>query len=84
MSEPLMILPARMVAAPGAPKKRGHADRPGTGPKGETCGSCEHLAKRHFAKTYTKCGLTKATWTGGGGSDVRHKDPACSFWKARA
>lgn len=84
MAEPLMMLPLSATGHAQAVKKRGHADRPGTGPKGESCGSCNHLAKRRLSKTYTKCGLTEATWTGGGGSDVRHKDPACSFWQARA
>lgn len=84
MSEPLMLLPLSATGHAPAAKKRGHAARPGTGPAGETCGSCHHIAKRRLGKAYTKCGLTQANWTGGGGSDVRHKDPACSFWKAAA
>ena len=59
---------------------KGHAFRPGTGPEGETCGSCAHLARKTMAKTYLKCGLNRAAWTGGGGSDVRARDPACKFW----
>ena len=82
--EPLMLLPPSALVKTNRVRKRGHADHPGTGPEGETCGSCTHIAKRHLAKTYTKCGLTKATWTGGGGSDVRNKDAACSRWQARA
>jgi hypothetical protein len=82
MSEPLMLLPASALRATTTPK-RGHADRPGTGPDGETCGSCKFLVKKQMAKAYTKCELTKKTWTGGGGSDIRHKDPACSFWFAK-
>lgn len=27
-------------------KCRGHADVPGHGPKGETCGTCEHIVRR--------------------------------------
>lgn len=76
----LMILPPSALLGTVV-KKRGHADRPGTGPKGETCGSCRHIAKRQMAKVYTKCGLTRATWSGGGATDVRHKDPACSRWE---
>jgi hypothetical protein len=80
MSEPLMLLPASALRSTTTPK-RGHAARPGTGPEGETCGSCKHLARRQMSKAYIKCGLTKATWTGGPGSDIRAKDPACSRWE---
>ena len=60
--------------------RRGHADYPGTGPEGETCGSCTHLARKQMAKTYLKCKLMESKWTGGGGTDVRARDPACSKW----
>ena len=83
VSEPLMLLPASAMRATTVPK-RGHADRPGTGPEGETCGTCQHYTARRMSKTYRKCALTKATWTGGPGSDIRAKDPACSRWDARA
>jgi hypothetical protein len=64
-------------------KKRGHMAPPGTGPKGETCGSCRHLYRNHMAKTYLKCELNRAKWTGGGGTDVRARDEACSHWKPK-
>lgn len=63
-------------------KPKGHAGIPGTGPKGETCKSCRHLARLEFAKTYLKCGLMRNRWTGGPGTDVRAKDPACWKWEA--
>jgi hypothetical protein len=63
-------------------KKSGHAWRPGTGPQGETCKTCEHLVRKQMAKTYLKCGLMRAHWTGGGGTDVRASDPACREWKS--
>lgn len=83
MTQELMVLP------PGAlrqshTKKRGHAAQPGTGPKGETCGSCTNLHRTRLAKTYLKCELRRSTWTGGGGTDVRAKDPACSFWAVKS
>lgn len=59
------------------PRKAGHAMPPGTGPAGETCGSCVHLFR---AKTYLKCWLRRDRWTGGGASDVRAGDPACVKW----
>lgn len=76
----------KMRAAPVRVKKRreplpaGHADRPGTGLAGETCGSCKHLYRNRQAKTYLKCALTRACWTGGRKTDVRAKDAACSKW----
>jgi hypothetical protein len=80
MTDQLMILPPSALLGVTV-KKRGHAARPGTGPEGETCGTCKHLVRRQMAKTYMKCGLTMAKWTGGAGSDIRHKDPACSKWE---
>ena len=64
------------------PKPSGHAARPGSGPAGETCDSCQHLARIQMAKTYLKCGLARAIWTGGRKSDVRARDAACSKWSA--
>lgn len=63
--------------------KRGYAAPPGTGPDGETCGSCAHIASKPMAKTYHKCGLMKRAWTGGSGSDVLVKSPACRLWEPR-
>jgi hypothetical protein len=64
------------------PEPRGHAWTPGTGPVGETCGSCQHLARNRMAKTYLKCGKNKSRWTRGRASDVRARDLACKFWEA--
>ena len=44
---------------------RGHAWKPGTGPAGETCWTCQHIVRRHLAKTYLKCGKNEKAWTGG-------------------
>ena len=60
---------------------RGGADRPGTGPQGETCGSCKHLYRKTMAKTYLKCNLMRAKWTGGGKTDIRAGWAACSKWE---
>ena len=65
-------------------KKTGlYAAQPGTGPESETCGTCAHLVRKQMAKTYLKCGLCKAQWTGGGGTDIKARSPACSKWEAR-
>lgn len=72
---------ARDLLKRKSPVLRGHYYPPGTGPKGETCGGCEHCVRKQMAKTYIKCGLNRANWTGGGASDIRAKDPACKFWE---
>lgn len=65
-------------------KKTGHAAPPGTGPTGETCKTCQHLIRKQMSKTYLKCGLMRAKWTGGGGTDVRAGDPACRKWSSHS
>lgn len=75
----------RTIAAPKRGKHyvaaRGGADRPGTGPAGETCGSCRHHVILSYAKSYHKCELTRAKWTGGTATDIRVRWPACSKWE---
>ena len=61
---------------------RGYAAMPGTGPAGETCKSCRHYVIKQMAKAYRKCGLRRAVWTGGAGTDIRASAPACSKWEA--
>ena len=63
----------------GQPK--GNAAPIGSGPAGETCGTCKHATCREFAKRYWKCGLVKAT--GGPGTDIRLKWAACSRWQPK-
>lgn len=66
----------------GSTQPRGYAAKPGTGPEGETCGSCRYKYARDLAKTYLKCLLTYAAWTGGGKTDIRASAPACAKWTA--
>lgn len=73
---------------PAAGSKRafgvnGYAADPGTGPRGETCQSCKYIARKDCAKTYLKCLLRRKQWTGGQGTDIRAKSPACRFWEKR-
>jgi ribosomal protein L37AE/L43A len=63
--------------------KRGYAFTPGTGPKGETCKTCEHIFRNRMAKTYLKCAKAKYKWTGGAGSDILASSPACREWEAK-
>jgi hypothetical protein len=62
---------------------RAHPARPGSGPKGETCGTCRHLA-RIQPKVYRKCALMRHLWTSSYGTDVRCKDWACERWEGKA
>lgn len=64
-------------------KVKGYADRPGTGPEGETCRTCEHIERvSYHDRVYLKCGLVE--WTHGPGTDIRAKSPACSKWEKKS
>lgn len=65
-----------------AEKANGYAGRPGAGPEGETCKTCQHLVRVKYGKTYIKCNVIRASWTSGPGTDIRAKTPSCQFWKA--
>jgi hypothetical protein len=81
---PLMVLPPAALAAAERARRfkwKGHAAQPGTGPAGETCKTCEHAVGKRMASTYYKCELRRSTWTGGAGTDIKLKDPACSKWE---
>ena len=56
----------------------GYAAAPGSGPDGETCGTCKHLVVKEYANKYFKCGIGKIT--GGAGTDIRKKSLACHKW----
>lgn len=60
---------------------RGGADRPGTGPTGETCGSCRFIVGMGRGGKFHKCELTRACWTHGPRTDIRVRWPACSKWE---
>ncbi len=64
-------------------KASGYIRQPGTGPDGETCGTCKHRIVRYYSKRYHKCGLFIAGKqnTHGVGSDIRVRSPACSKWE---
>lgn len=60
-------------------QQRGYAAPPGTGPAGETCGSCKHIWR---TARFRKCELRRRAWTHGPGSDILAKSPACKQWEA--
>lgn len=75
----------RRLLHPPKLKKTGHIAPPGTGPEGETCGSCKHkVAKGGVAGHFLKCELNRARWTGGYGTDIRARDAACRLWEPKA
>lgn len=59
---------------------RGYAAPPGTGPAGETCGTCKWSAS--YVR-YAKCRhpLRKFKNTHGKATDIRMRSPACSKWE---
>lgn len=57
---------------------RGYPAMPGTGPEGKCCKDCANYVIRSLAKDYRKCLLMRAVWTGGPGTDIRARSPACS------
>ncbi len=64
-----------------SPKRSGYAHPPGTGPAGETCGSCKHCWR---SDRFRKCELRKAAWTHGYATDILARSPACKSWEKRA
>lgn len=63
-------------------ERKGYASIPGTGPKGETCKTCEHaIGTGNCSKVYYKCRLMKTHWTGGPGTDILLRSPACRHWE---
>lgn len=60
----------------------GYAAQPGTGPAGESCGSCAHCCAKVRGKTYYKCELMMAAWSTCRSTDVLVGSPACERWTA--
>lgn len=77
---------AREIEAHGKKRRRntmakGNAAPRGSGPAGETCGTCANAYCLNYSKRYWKCRLVKAT--GGPATDIRLKWAACSRWEAK-
>jgi len=75
------VLPGRSRGPKGGKRytaPRGYAALPGSGPAGETCGTCMHIGRY---RRYRKCKLMRAVWTNGPGTDILARTPACSRWQ---
>lgn len=77
-------LPNPVLATKHITKLNGYARRPGSGPAGETCGTCDHCATRSYTKNkYFKCLVIQWRWTHGPGTDILKSSPACELWKPK-
>ena len=75
-------LPAAPVKVAGQAK--GYARPPGSGPAGQTCGTCRHAWRiGTYRKAFHKCEIIRHRWTHGPGTDILLKSPACSMWSAK-
>lgn len=80
---------SRPILRKGGGYRGGYAAAPGSGPSGETCGSCRHyVSVQSGARRWPKCLLMKGAyrgkyWTRGPGSDIKKKAPACARWEAK-
>ncbi len=81
MEEPLKGRVRTLKRVKNGVVKHGHYAAPGTGPKGESCGTCAYLARNELGKTYFKCGRT--AWTHGSATDIAKRDDACLGWERR-
>jgi hypothetical protein len=77
--------PAPMTERQRKDQPKGYARPPGTGPAGETCGTCIHCQGTWSGtgKRFNKCDVIRFRWTGGPGTDIRRKSPACAMWEAK-
>ena len=65
-----------------APRKAARPPNSYTLTTGETCRTCVHSGYVQYASRFYKCGLNRANWTNGKGTDIRLKDAACNFYEA--
>ncbi len=78
------IPPPAAYRKDGRLRRNGYASRPGTGPKGLRCYSCQHCQLvQHDGVRSHKCGLIGARWTYEEDTDIKHSAPACRDWERR-
>jgi hypothetical protein len=80
----IRVPPAVAYRKDGRLRKNGYAARPGTGPKGQRCYSCQHCQRvQHDGIRSHKCELIAARWTYEADTDIKHNAPACSDWQRK-
>ena len=79
--DPEAIAALRRLRSTAVPS--GYVVPPGTGPKGEVCGTCRHCASYRQSNRWHKCRLMRAHWTNGRKTDVLARSPACKYWEAK-
>ena len=65
------------------PLDRAHPYPPGSGPPGQTCGTCAKLCVKECSRKYFKCHVLMKFWSCGPATDIRKKDLACMAWEPR-
>lgn len=69
-----------IIHQPG--ERYGHAAPPGTGPLGETCGTCAHICRRDIgSRSFYKCSVIESKWTHGKKTDILKTDESCAMWE---
>lgn len=71
----------RPVTSTATVPAQGYAAKPGTGPQGETCGSCTNCVFKQLKRRFYKCRLMARAWTYGRETDINIGSPACSHWQ---
>lgn len=79
--EPTLFGPMEKERRERPKEKRTTAAKSGTGPEGETCGTCRHRVKPNGI--HQKCDLVRHLWTFGEATDIKARWAACREWEAR-
>lgn len=77
-------VPAVPARKDGKPRKIGYAARPGSGPRGQRCGTCKFAQRVVHRGEFTHKGeLMTFVWQHNAASDISLRAPACSKWERR-
>jgi hypothetical protein len=65
-------------------RDRAHPYAPGSGPTGQTCGTCAKcIQRREYRRNFYKCRVMQKSWSRGPSTDIRLKDKACLAWEPK-
>lgn len=68
-------------APKGGASDRAHPYPPGSGPRGQSCGTCAKLCTREYRRKFFKCRVLMKHWTRTRATDVQLRDAACLAWE---